>query len=56
MLATSKKFTIKNVINDIFIKMEKKIIRLTEGELTNLIKKILKEDSTTNNCVKEKGQ
>ena len=43
---------IKNVINDIFIDMKKNIIRLTEGELTNLIKRILKEDSTTN-CVKE---
>lgn len=31
----------------------KKIIKLTEGELTNLIKRILKEDSTTNNCIKE---
>lgn len=31
----------------------KKIIRLTEGELTNLIKRILKEDSKTNNCIKE---
>lgn len=31
----------------------KKVIRLTEGELTNLIKRILKEDSTTNNCHKE---
>jgi hypothetical protein len=31
----------------------KKVIKLTEGELTNLIKKILKEDSTTNNCHKE---
>lgn len=31
----------------------KKIIRLTEGELSNLIKRILKEDSTTNNCNKE---
>jgi len=31
----------------------KKVIRLTEGELTNLIKGILKEDSKTNNCVKE---
>ena len=33
--------------------MKKKIIKLTEGELTNLIKRILKEDSTTNNCHKE---
>jgi|LakMenEpi03Aug12_release.lakeMendotaPanAssembly.Ray.scaffolds.fasta_scaffold14561_26 hypothetical protein len=31
----------------------KKIVRLTEGELTNLIKRILKEDSTKNNCHKE---
>lgn len=41
------------MINDIFITMKKKIIKLTEGELTNLIKRILKEDSTTNNCIKE---
>lgn len=33
--------------------MKKNIIRLTKGELTNLIKRILKEDSTTNNCHKE---
>lgn len=31
----------------------KKIIKITEGELTNLIKKILKEDSSTTDCTKE---
>lgn len=31
----------------------KKVIRLTEGDLTKLIRRILKEDSQPNTCIKE---
>jgi translation initiation factor IF-1 len=34
---------IKNVINDIFIKMKKKIIKLTEADLRNIVMRVINE-------------